>query len=308
MKAAIDIGTNTVLLLVAEMNADEIVAIYEEQRIPRLGKGVDENRRIDEPAIQRIADVLLEYKQLIIERFPQTDSIIVTATSAVRDAQNRDEFLQEIKKKTGLEIRLLSGGEEAEWTTAGALSVLPDNFRKNAVILDIGGGSTEVAHIVDGNLRNSHSFDMGSVRFTEKFLKNNPPLIDEIEACRNEIRRYFKTQTFQFQGTVQAVGVAGTLTSLASILMNSDEYEPEIINGFEITKSGLAEFIEFYRTRTHEEMLLKYPGLLKGRSDVFLAGLLILDEFLSIHKLEQITVSVGGIRHGALIQNKKGDN
>src|SRR5690554_5761345 len=247
MKAAIDIGTNTVLLLIAEFENGEIKAIHEEQRIPRLGKGVDENRRIDEEATQRIVQVLTEYKHLIEVRFRETESVTITATSAVRDAKNKNEFLNQIKSQTGFSVQLLSGKEEAEWTTAGALSVLPDKFQ-DSLILDIGGGSTEVAYINNGMLTDSHSFEMGSVRFTEKYLKQNPPSEQEIEECRSAIAAFYQSRNFQLQKPVKAVGVAGTLTTLASILQNTDSYKPALVNGYEISVRRLNEFIGIYRS------------------------------------------------------------
>lgn len=302
IKAAIDIGTNTVLLLIAEVNNGGIKVLHEEQRAPRLGKGVDAERAIHAEAASRVISVLNEYKMLLNTRYAEAKSIIVTATSAVRDARNRDAFIAQVKSETGFEIRLLSGQEEAEWTATGALASLDKAFRKDTYVLDIGGGSTETAHVVDGTLSACFSFDMGSVRFTEKFLKENPPARDELAACRGAIKKYYHTRKLLISSHSRCVGVAGTLTTLASILAGNTTYVADAINGVVLTLSDIQLFIKQYAARANEVNLAAHPELLKGREDVFLAGLLILEGFLLHTGLPQITVSSGGIRHGALLK------
>lgn len=302
MKAAIDIGTNTVLLLVAEVQNGKIKNIHEEHRVPRLGKGVDADKNINEAATGRVITALSAFKTILDKDFPEVNSPTVTATSAVRDAANRDEFIQKVKEETGYEIRLLSGMEEAEWTAAGALSVLPSLEKKEILILDIGGGSTEVAYLKDGEVADGHSFDMGSVRFTERFIGGNPPAQDELAACRKEIERMFKNRLFQVEGKPIAVGVAGTLTTLAGILMKLDAYEPDTLNGCSISLEQIRDLIDAFKVNPYEEMLAKYPVYLKGREDIFMAGMLILEGFLTHFDLKNIKVSTGGIRHGAILK------
>ncbi len=303
MKAAIDIGTNTVLLLVAEVQDGIIKNIHEEHRVPRLGKGVDADKNINEAATERVIKALSAYKTILDKDFPEVDSPVVTATSAVRDAGNRDEFIQEVKAKTGFEIRLLSGMEEAEWTAAGALSVLPSSVNENILILDIGGGSTEVAYLQKGEVEDGHSFDMGSVRFTERFIKGNPPDEEDIAACRYEVDRMFKNRPFEVKGKPLAVGVAGTVTTLGGILMKLDSYKPDTLNGVSISLEQIRDVIDAFKNNPHEDMLAKHPLFLKGREDIFMAGMLILEGFLTHFKLKSIIVSTGGIRHGAIIKS-----
>lgn len=302
IKAAIDIGTNTALLLIAEVNDGAIRVLHEEQRVPRLGKGVDAERSINAGAANRVISVLKEYRALLNVRFANVSSIVVTATSAVRDARNRDAFIAQVKAEAGFEIRLLTGLEEADWTAAGALASLGDLFLQDSCILDIGGGSTETAHVVNGALTECYSYDMGSVRFTEKFLKGNPPAHTEVAACREAIKNYYNTRQIAISSQCRAVGVAGTLTTLASILAGNTTYAADAINGFELTLGDIQEFIERYAAQANEANLAAHPELLKGREDVFLAGLLILEGFLLHTGLHQITVSSGGIRHGALLK------
>lgn len=303
MKASIDIGTNTVLLLVAEIQNGKIKNIHEEHRVPRLGKGVDADRNINEEATERVITALSAYKTILDKDFPDVDMPVVTATSAVRDAANRDEFIQKVKSETGYEIRLLSGMEEAKWTAAGALSVLTVTEKQDILILDIGGGSTEVAYLKNGEVKDGHSFDMGSVRFTERFIKSNPPNEEEISACRREIDIMFKDRPFEMKNKPLAVGVAGTVTTLGGILMKLDSYEPDTLNGFSISLEQIRDVIEAFKNNPHEDMLARYPLFLKGREDIFMAGILILEGFLTHFDLESIKVSTGGIRHGAILNS-----
>ena len=301
MKAAIDIGTNTVLLLVAEYKDGVIRNVHEEHRIPRLGKGVDADKNINQEAQERVIDALSAYKKILEADFPKVEEIIVTATSAVRDANNRDEFIAEIKDATGFDVQLLSGDEEAECTAAGALSVLGDIDEQEILILDIGGGSTEVAQLKDGKVLDGYSFDMGSVRFTERFLYGNPPSGSEISKCRETIKEFYESRPFEIGDNVKAVGVAGTVTSLAAMVLDLTTYEPEKLNGFKLLSEHLSKFINEFEEHPHEEMLAQNPVYLQGREDIFLAGMFILEGFINHFQLNEIVLSTGGIRHGAII-------
>ncbi len=303
MKAAIDIGTNTVLLLIADNKQDQLRVIREEQRIPRLGKGVDSSRVLHPDSAQRVVDVLKEYKALIEKDYPEVDEIIVTATSAVRDARNRKSFLNWIHQDTGLEVTILSGDQEAEFTYLGALSVLPiDDSGQDIMVLDIGGGSTELILGRKGSIVQAHSYDMGCVRFTERFFEHDPPFREEILLCEEEISLLLDEVKIKPKKHLSAIGVAGTLTSLAAIDKQVSQYDSGMINGHVIELEKLKKGIEIFSLHTHQQLLELHPEVLKGRADIFLAGLLILKQFMVYYDLQQITVSTGGVRHGALLQ------
>ena len=304
MNAAIDIGTNTVLLLIAKVENDHITVVEEQQRLPRLGKGVDEDRVLHYESMQRVFQVLKEY-ETIISTYPDVNEVIVTATSAVRDAQNKKDFLDQVKKDIGFDVRLLSGLEEAQWTYTGALSVLEDEETKDFIVLDIGGGSTEVAHGTRDSVKNFYSFDMGCVRFRERFLTHNPPYQEEIFQCREEVEYLFNSKKFRIPKKVKCVGVAGTATSLAAIDLQLDEFENDRLNGHVIKKDKLSKSIEIFSLHTYDQLLELSPELLAGREDIFLAGLLILEGFMKYYNLDEMVVSTGGIRHGAILQSKK---
>jgi len=305
MKAAIDIGTNTVLLLIGEVENGLLNVIHEGYRIPRLGKGVDAKRKLHSDSVDRVLVVLREYKSIIDEKYPDCEEIIITATSAVRDAENRDDFLQIVKNELGVKVKLLSGDDEAVYTYQGALATLSGPQKESFVILDIGGGSTEIAAGNSKNVSIFTSVDMGCVRFTERFLVHNPPYQEEIYHCKEAIQELLAKNKLKLPRKVKAVGVAGTMTSLAAINMQVTDADFDLFNGMVIDTAALSNSIDIFRLHTHDQLLELSPEVMKGREDIFLAGLLILEGFLKYYKLSEIVVSTGGIRHGVLLMSEK---
>ncbi|MDX1618447.1 MAG: Ppx/GppA phosphatase family protein [Balneolaceae bacterium] len=300
MYASIDIGTNTVLLLVGEPDGGTVEVVHEEQRFPRLGKGVDASGKLDPDAVKRVLEVLIDYRTILENRFPEVSSTVVTATSAVRDAANRQSFIRRVKEKTGFEITLLSGIQEAEYTFAGALSVLPDVVR--AAVIDIGGGSTEIAVGENSRLIESHSFDMGSVRYSERFLTHDPPTPAEIERCRDTVVATLESRSFALDSSCRLVGVAGTATSLAFVDAGLDRYEPDSLDGYRISADSVDRWIGSLSRLDSREIERRYPVVMKGRADLIVGGLLILRGFMEQYKFREVTVSTGGIRHGAILK------
>lgn len=304
IRASIDIGTNTVLLLVAKQKKSELKTVFEQQLVPRLGKGVDSNKTLANDSMMRVVDALLEYKQILSEQFPAVKVPIVTATSAVRDAKNKKFFLRLIRDYTDWSVELLSGNEEAEWTYAGALSTLEWKKSKKYVVLDIGGGSTEVAFGKGALLQTQHSFDMGSVRFTERYLTDSPPKEHQIAKTKEQITLYFESFSFEenIAGADEVVGVAGTLTSAAFMIYGLKTYQPEKLNGMLLEKTQIDALVSEISLLNVDQLLAAHPIVMKGRADIFLAGLLILQGFMEFFHFETIRVSTGGIRHGALLK------
>lgn len=305
IRSSIDIGTNSVLLLVADCSGGNINVLHEEQNIPRLGQGVDESGALSDAAQQRVLDVLLQYKTYLDGKYSAISSdTVVTATSAVRDASNRGEFLSRIKSETGWTVTLLSGDDEARVTYRGALSVIerPGNDSQT-IVLDIGGGSTEIARGVGSRLKNFVSLNMGSVRFTERFLKHDPPMGDEIESARKEINRMLSDWSTEIAEFEHLIGVAGTVTSMAGIELQLDSYDTQKINGHLCSRDFIEEIITTFQKLSSTEIEEQYPVFLKGRGDVITGGLLILSEFMKWSGHDEVIVSTGGIRHGILLDN-----
>jgi len=302
MYASIDIGTNTALLLVAEIKNGKLQVIREEQRVPRLGQGVDAHKNVSESAMQRVIVALKEYRQILENEYQEVSQVYLTGTSAFRDAANRGAFMQKIKDETGLEMCLLSGMDEARLTYKGALGVLNELFNEQQnYVIDIGGGSSEVACGEGQRLSDSHSFDMGSVRYTERFLKHDPPISSEMEAARNEIERTLNEKQFKPYPGSKLIGVAGTVTSLAFIEKGMTTYVSEPLNGYLLSLKIIQQYIKNFSEQNTEEIRAQYPEVMKGRADIILAGLLILEAFMMHYNFEKLTVSTGGIRHGIIL-------
>ena len=292
------------LLLVADVTNNTITPVVEKLEVPRLGKGVDQSGKLNPDSCDRVMSVLISYKNFLKETYPDVVAdVIVTATSAVRDASNRDQFINDILNQTGWRVRLLSGDEEALTTYHGSVCVL-GNRPGRSVVLDIGGGSTEIAFGEARQLNSYISIDMGSVRFSERYLRSNPPKAEEISRARNRIKELLEVSSIQRESDVEVIGVAGTVTSIAAIELGLDSYEPARLNGYHLKLSTIGDTIYEFSNLSSDEIESKYKPFLTGRGDVILGGLLILDEFLNWIGTESITVSTGGIRHGILIGDK----
>lgn len=328
LHAAIDIGTNTVLLLITRVDsgsgqgdgAGRLTPVREEQRMPRLGRKVDAGRTLHSHSIERVMQALEEY-QAILETYRRNgDSVatpVVTATSAVRDAANRETFLAEVKSRTGWSVRLLSGDEEARFTFRGALSVLSLTIDRPLMVLDIGGGSTETAYGPGHQKTPAHfrSVDAGCVRFTERYLsgpdfESQPET--QIQACFEAARNCFaelhniRRAVREAAQPPRLIGVAGTLTSLA-VMQHYDQlkdmkgYEAERINGITLSLDDVQRWRQRVFEAGPDKLAQDYPLVMQGRADIYLAGLIILEAFMKYFELPGITVSTGGIRHGAVL-------
>ena len=300
-RASIDIGTNSVLLLIAEQTEKGLQVLEEAQRLPRLGSMVDSNRLLAKESMNKVLEALSEYVAIIQKYGDEVlANTVVTATSAVRDAANKQEFLTLVKETVGFQVLILSGEEEAKYTYLGAISqtkVESDSI----MIVDIGGGSTELAIGNSTNLLRGISINMGSVRFNERFLLHNPPYQREIGECRRSIEALLRATQLRFPSNTQVVAVSGTATSLAAIDQQLFPYRSSGINNYHLNNDKLATFIRLFSIHTFEYLLDLHPEVMKGRVDVFLAGLLILEGVLKYARAEEFIVSNGGIRHGILL-------
>ncbi len=303
MKAAIDIGSNTVLLLVGVLKDGRQQVIREEQHAPRLGRGVDVEKNLHPESMQRVIAVLEEYKSILDNEYDSVNEVSIVATSAVRDANNRQQFLDDIKQATGYSVKILSGEEEAEYTFTGAQSVLAQ-INGNRTVIDIGGGSTEIAVGEGRQMTDRYSFNIGSVRFTERYLQASPPIAEQITDCRDAIEEALASRSFTLPDDTELIGVAGTVTSLAAIKSGHETYQPKELNGSIIKQIEVSSLISEFSTLPAAELLRHYPNILKGRADVILGGMLILEGFLKAYDIDQLIVSTGGIRHGVILLAK----
>ena len=297
--SSIDIGTNTILLLVAETEGKNIVKVlHDEQVIARLGEGVDKHRRINEAAFRRSVDFLTAYRDT--SRQLQSERIIAVGTSALRDASNGKEFCTVVAQKTGIHIEILSGDEEAQWTFHGALSgdeAAPQHY----TVLDIGGGSTEIISGTRRSIERKLSLDIGCVRISERMLYPLPPSESRLAAAREFIRRNFDTSLFPGINSSAAIGVAGTMTTLAAMELQLREYAPDKVHGHLLHIDTIRRAVHFLASKSVNE-IRAIRQVSPGRADIILAGAMILLEFMEATDLEEIAVSDRGLRYGIVLR------
>ncbi len=296
--AVIDIGTNTVLLLVCRVDRNGVLTpIRYEQRIPRLGSGVDAAGILSASSMERTADVLAEFRRMALAEKP--DAFVACATSAVREASNRDQFLELVRARIGLTVEVLSGEDEARWTYRGAISGVPRMQR--ATVLDIGGGSTEVTTGERLAIEQRASVRVGSVRLTERILKGDPPTAGQIqEASRTIARELGSLRGFHFEGT-RLVGVAGTATSLAILAQGRRTFSLDAVTNFRLTARRVDNlFARLGRMRVSE--IRELSEVMEGRADVIIAGALVLREFMHAFRFGEILVSERGVRYGIALR------
>jgi exopolyphosphatase/guanosine-5'-triphosphate,3'-diphosphate pyrophosphatase len=299
--ASIDIGTNTILMLIADIDDNGIISIVRDEHvIARLGKGVDAKGFIKQETFIRVNDILRQFKGIANSHGVQ--HLVACGTSAFRDARNSQEFINFIEEQLSIEIRVLSGTEEAKLTYLGAISeYLLDAASGEYAVLDIGGGSTELVIGAGTKITTAVSIDIGCVRLTERILKNSPPDSIEID---NAIKLVQENLQFLpgISPTTTLIGVAGTLTTLASLDLRLAEFDRNLINRHILHLDDIERIFKELMPLTIDQ-IKKQPQIHPERADILLAGIIILREVLKKLNLSHITVSDRGLRYGLLINS-----
>jgi exopolyphosphatase/guanosine-5'-triphosphate,3'-diphosphate pyrophosphatase len=296
--AAIDVGTNSVLLLVAEKDArGRLGAVLEQAEITRLGRGVDSTRTLSPQAIEETLAVVVRF--VASARAEGAEGIVISATSAARDATNGPAFLTQARERTGLALEVLSGDDEARLSFASAFADF--GGAGPLTMVDIGGGSTEIvlgdAH---GDISFRKSYDVGSVRLTERLLHDDPPASSELGALRSAVRKAFKDLPKATPGAV-LVGIAGTVTTLYAVHVGMATWDPERVHGAELTRDEVEAVVaKLAALPVSRRRVL--PGLQPKRADVIVAGGLILEGVMKSLGLERLRVSERGLRWGLLAE------
>jgi exopolyphosphatase / guanosine-5'-triphosphate,3'-diphosphate pyrophosphatase len=293
--AAIDCGTNSVRLLISD-GTTQVVRLM---RITRLGKGVDRTGLLDPEAVQRTLEVLREYRAEM-DRHGVT-RVRMAATSASRDAANRDEFFDAAEAILGTRPELLSGTEEAEMSFRGATADL-DPTGGPYLIVDIGGGSTEFA-VGAARLEGSISVDVGCVRMTEKYLLHDPPLPEELTNCLGEIEQHLADVVREVPLVATArrfVGLAGTITNVAAVEQGLATYDRDAVHHFVLTKEAAEDV---FRTLATEPLAdrVHNPGLEEARADVIVGGLCVLVSVFRSLGFDECLVSEADILDGLVM-------
>lgn len=293
--AAIDCGTNSTRLLVHDGKR----TVERLMRITRLGQGVDATGRLAPEAIERTLAVLREYR-VVLDRHGVTKTRM-TATSAARDAANRDEFFVAAREIIGVEAELLSGDEEGRLSFMGATAELsPDDGP--FLVVDIGGGSTEFSY-GRTECEYARSVDIGCVRLTEKYISHDPPRPEELVACLSIVETYVDDVAREFPPLADAprfVGLAGTVSTTAAVELGLAEYDRDRVHHFELTREAVEDVFRTLATENRAERLGN-PGLEVGRADVIVGGLCVLVQIMRQLDLDRCLVSESDILDGLVM-------
>lgn len=296
--AAVDVGTNSTRLLVAEGAPGDMRPIDRRMTITRLGEGVGSRRRLAPEALRRTFETVAEFAAICGEY--GVHKLRVTGTSAVRDAHNRDEFFSGIERLTGTRPVLLSGEEEARATFLGACSDLPPDGP--VLVVDIGGGSTELV-VGEGTPQRIVSLEMGCVRMFERFLASDPPTAAEMRALRDDVSGQFErvAPDLRVPPGARLVGVAGTVTQLAALKAGIPVYDPDVTHHAVLSHGDVRSLVRRLASLPYEKRL-RVKGLEKGRVDVIVAGALILQCVMEAFDAAEVLVSEKDILDGLVLQ------
>ncbi len=300
--ASIDMGTNTVRLLIAkQLENCKFDFLHQESKIARIGEGFKAKKTISDKALDRTIKILKYYKD-IIEKF-KAKYVFIVATSAVREAENKDWFIQTIKDETGFNIDIISPNKEAYLTQLGIVYNI-ENIIKNKkwIAFDLGGGSTEFMFSEGKELKNSISIPLGVVKLLEMFIKHDPPMHSEIEKAQSY---FIKTlsQHESFNKDIDfLVGNAGTVTSLAAIELNLDRYSYKKTETYKLKQTSIEKIFRELMSLKSSERLIRYKILEKGREDVIVVGAAIVNSILKFFSKDFLITTNGSLREGLLIE------
>jgi len=299
--AVVDIGTNSTRLLVAEVEDGRVTEELERHsQVTRLGAGVDAAGRLQDEAMERVYATLERYREAI-ERHGVQRAVAVL-TSAVRDAANGEEFAETVRSRFGLEPHVLKGEEEARLTFLGATSERDPDDQTPTLVIDIGGGSTELV-IGSGQHAEFHvSTQAGVVRQSERHIRNDPPTADELDELIRDVRGILEESVPEEHRAAvqQAIAVAGTATSLAAIAQRLDPYDPTRVHGYRLDAAE-RDRIRDELTKLTLEQRRAVPGLHPDRAPTIIPGVLILEQVMDLFGLGEVEISEHDILRGAAL-------
>ncbi|HYP55085.1 MAG TPA: Ppx/GppA phosphatase family protein, partial [Solirubrobacterales bacterium] len=271
--AVIDVGSNSTRLLVADVADGEVARVERQSRVTRLGRGVDLTGQLSAEAIEATCEAIGDYAELC-ERL-EVGATTTIATSAVRDASNGDAFVAELRERFALAARVLDGSEEARLTYLGATHERPP--AEPTLVIDIGGGSTELIVGHDGGIDFEHSMQVGVVRHTERHIAGDPPTAAELEELAADVRgsRAAAVPADQASRVAAGIAVAGTPTSLAAVELELEPYDPERVHGQVLTLEAIQRLLSLFASRPLPERM-EIVGLHADRAPTIIAGVVVL--------------------------------
>jgi exopolyphosphatase / guanosine-5'-triphosphate,3'-diphosphate pyrophosphatase len=295
--AALDVGSNTVLMLVVERGADgQLRRLADLSRITRLGRGVDATGHLDPASMDKTLDAIVEFADQA--RALGAEKILTAATAALRDAADGADFLARVKARTGLDLEVISGETEARLVYLSAIKGLQLDLSSQILIVDIGGGSTELIRAQPGGAPDLVSLPIGSVRLTERFVHSDPPHVREAAELRVAIDEALAGLGRKFQPDLM-VGIAGTVTTVCEVVLGLARYDPDRVHGYRLAHADVLRALGKLGSVPLEQRK-QIPGVEEGRADVIFAGAAILERVMAHFKVAQVIVSDQGVRWGLI--------
>lgn len=296
--ASIDIGSNTILLLIAEVDlySKKVKMLFDDQKIPRIAERLMPATPISLNKLELLLSVLADFKKTADDY--NCKKILVTATNAFRIASNSIDIIDRIKENLDIDVNVVSGTEEARLTFLGVTQDL--SASGTLAVIDIGGGSTEIILGTRNKIEENHSLPLGVVSLTEKYFSNNPPRENEINNLIAVIKNILKKAVINDINLNKAIAVAGTPTTLAAIKKELTFYNESLIEGEVLTAEDIMDFNQRLSSMQANEILNNYKSVVSGREDVLLAGSVILSEIMNYLRVKEVTVSTKGVRYGAI--------
>ena len=297
--AVIDMGTNSTRLLVADVEGGRVGEVARRSTVTRLGRGVDTSGQLSAEAIDDVCRTVGEYIALLEEL--GAERTVSLATSAVRDAANASAFIAELRERFALDARVLDGAEEARLTYMGA--GVGREPAEETLVVDIGGGSTELVVGSGEDVSFYASLQVGTVRHTERHVKSDPAGADELEALADDVQSSISAELADrpIASARAGIAVAGTPTSLAAIDQGLDPYDPEAVHGYVLSLGAIQRMCSELSAKTLEERL-QVKGLHPGRAPTIVAGVVILIQVMRAFGLGEIEVSEHDILYGAALE------
>jgi len=300
--AVVDIGSNSTRLLIAEMEDHRVTTeLVRHSEVTRLGSGVDVDGRLRDDAMQRVFDTLDGYKAEIDDH--DCRAAVAVLTSAVRDSANGEQFAEQVRDRYGLEPHVLTGDQEASLTFRGATSERDPSDRTPTLMLDIGGGSTELVIGTGSEVSFHVSTQAGVVRQTERHLHADPPDPGEMDALVSDVRAILdeNVPASRREAVGHGIGVAGTATSLAAIAQHLDPYDPKRVHGYLLSAAECDRILGELAAMTLEQRR-HVAGLDPNRAPTIVAGVLIFRQVLALFGLDRIEISEHDILRGAALE------
>ncbi len=301
--AALDVGSNTVLMLVADVSGAAVRPLSEMLRITRLGRGVDRAGMLDPTAAALTLDTICEFVDKA--RALGAQKILAAGTAALRDARNGPEFIEQVRRRSGVALEIISGQTEAQLNFLAAVHGLGIDPAEPMLIVDIGGGSTELIRCEGGGPPAMVSLQVGSVRLTERFIRHDPPTSEEQARIYAAVKQQLERLGWKDFRPRRLIGVAGTVTTVAAVASGWHSPDHSAIHGYQLTKKQVADTARLFFGLTVEQRK-QLPGMIAGRADVICAGGAILDCIVESFSAATVTVSDQGVRWGLVYRELQG--